>query len=278
MLQSVRTGRSRVSGVATHCGHGGVKRHVGHRAFRRGAWCGAGRRAGPCRSWGSGAFGCERSRWRRGRCGLPVVPPVAAGFAGAPEGLEGGAVGHQSRLSRTVARTWSHQSAAIGMRSSGGQQRSALVAIHWRRRGRRWVAAAEVVGDLATGWRARALERAGGHSGGPRLTSAWMSAAAARSAVRSGGSVRSLEPGGGSRPRCCGRFTCSACANRPRCAMAMSVGVKSVRLADVSADLGGRHVGPTLRHPRDLAGPASRRLIGRQRLRSGPAGGLSTTG
>ena len=33
--------------------------------------------------------------------GLPVVPPVAAGFAGAPEGLEGGAVGHQSRLSRS---------------------------------------------------------------------------------------------------------------------------------------------------------------------------------
>ena len=32
--------------------------------------------------------------------GLPVVPPVAAGFAGAPEGLEGGAVGYQSRLSR----------------------------------------------------------------------------------------------------------------------------------------------------------------------------------
>ena len=36
--------------------------------------------------------------------------------------------GHQSRLSRTVARTWSHHSPASGMRSSGDQHHRALVA------------------------------------------------------------------------------------------------------------------------------------------------------
>src|SRR5579864_2822065 len=35
---------------------------------------------------------------------------------------------HQSRLSRTVARTWSHHSPAMGMRSSGDQHRMAFVA------------------------------------------------------------------------------------------------------------------------------------------------------
>jgi hypothetical protein len=37
--------------------------------------------------------------------GLPVVPPMAAGFAGAPEGLEGGAVGHGRAPRGGISRT-----------------------------------------------------------------------------------------------------------------------------------------------------------------------------